>query len=304
MTAPLFSEGQLRRLTIEGLKRQLSDKLGGMQRLVGSIADGNTIYRGVRHDTRPSAISELSYPPPEAVKMGRLNRPGQPVFYGSAAPVGPFYELRARKGEHIAFSHWKVTEPLWMHNLGYHKDALSRMGAAAVAPRSYLTEPIRNETRQNNRLRKQVALAFTEDVRSGQEWRYKQSIALSEFWCEHEEALPIEPGGPLLNRVGGFVYPSLQLRGDADNVAIWPDVVHSCLALAQVQYVLVEEADPSKMAYTFLTEAVSATFEGGSRIVWHGDLPDEAVRRCHISYQNGTWAMRDGRGRVYGVQPD
>jgi hypothetical protein len=60
----------------------------------------------------------------------------------------------------------------WMHNLGYHVDTLARLGALANPARLTLTEPIPNETPHNNRLRRKVALAFTEDVPPVFEYRY------------------------------------------------------------------------------------------------------------------------------------
>jgi hypothetical protein len=51
-----------------------------------------------------------------------------------------------------------------MHNLGYHADALARLGTLPNSARLPLIEPIPNGTQHNKRLRKKVALAFTEDV--------------------------------------------------------------------------------------------------------------------------------------------
>jgi hypothetical protein len=287
MTLPLFTDTQLERLTIEALKNLLRRQLGGMVRAVKNINAGTIIYRGVPWDRRPDLIAQLSYPPIDKVRQfGRLNRPGQSVFYGSAAPPGVFYELKAREGNLIAFSKWQVKEPLWMHNLGYHADALARLGATPNSARLALTEPIPNETQRNKRLRKKVALAFTEDITPGFEYRYKQSVAITEFWCDHHQPLPIE---------AGIVYPSLQMRGDADNVVFWPKFVHSSLVLAQVQYVLVEKADYSRLAFSLLTIGIANEFSGGMSINWLDELPTEDERRCHISFEDGNWVLRGGR---------
>jgi hypothetical protein len=98
-----------------------------------------------------------------------------------------------------------------------------------------LTKPIPGETTRNDRLRKKVALAFTEDVPAGFEYRYKQSVALAEFWFGFQQPLPTFADGPETDRVGGTVYRSLQMRGDADNLALFPDFVHSSAALRQAQ---------------------------------------------------------------------
>jgi hypothetical protein len=304
LTGPLFSETQLRRLTVEALKELLRGKLGGMVRAIKDIRPDNRVYRGVECTDRPDLISRISFPPPGRVSQwGRLNRPGESVFYASAAPPGVFYELKAQAGQFIAFSEWEVMEPLWMHNLGYHSDALARLGASPTDLRQVLTDPIPNETARNRRLRKQVAMAFTEDVAPGREHRYHQSVAIKEFWCEHHQHLAIYPDGPRSPLVAGIVYPSLQMRGDADNIAFWPQFALSSLRLRQVQHVLVETADPQRQAFTFLTLALSKGFEAGSRILWKDELPPEAARRCHIALEDGAWVMRDGFGQPYRVHP-
>jgi len=303
MTTPLFSESHLQRLTIEALKNQLRSKLGGMVRAVKYINAGNIIYRGIKWDNRPDLISQLSYPPTEIAQLGRLNRSGQAVFYASCAPPGVFYELKAGEGSRIAFSQWEVKEPLWMHNLGYHADALALLGAAPNSARLPLIEPIPNETPHNKRLRKKVALAFTVDVPAGFEYRYKQSVALTEFWCKHQQRLPVYSGGPETEEIAGVVYPSLQMRGDADNLMLWPKFVHSSLTLRQVQYVLVEKADHTCLSFSFLTLAIASEFANGMSIKWCDDLPAENARRCHIALENGKWVQRDGQGNIYGVNP-
>lgn len=298
---PLFTDGQLRHQTIQALKAQLQKKLAGMMRAVKDITTENLVYRGVEWGERPDLISQLSYPPPDRVRQfGRLNRPGQSMFYGSRAAPGVFYELRAQLGACICWSEWQVIEPLWMHNLGYHAEALTRMGARPSSARATLTDPIPNETARNRRLRRQVALAFTENVPLGWEHRYKQSVAIGEFWSEHDEDLPHLVGGPGPEKVAGFVYPAMQMRGDADNVAFIPSFVHSSLALRQAQYVRVERVDPEHSAFTLLTLALAHEFVDGTRIRWREDLPPESDRRCQIALEGGGWVQRDGRGRIYG----
>ena len=94
------------------------------------------------------------------------------------------------------------------------------------------------------------------------------------------------------------------MRGDADNVAFWPEFVLSGLRLRQVQHVLVEKTDPGRLAFTFLTLAQSKGFAFGTTILWRDELPPEAELRCHIALEGNTWVQRDGFGRVYGSHPE
>jgi hypothetical protein len=150
----LFSREQIRKRDIDTLKRQLREKLGGYIVASTPLTTENVLFRGVRCDQRPTTVSRISYPPAHCVtENGRLNRAGVPIFYCSRAAPSVFFEIHAKEGDTIALSRWIITEPLWMRNLGYHPDALRRMGAP-IGPRSRLVNPIPNETKFNERLRR------------------------------------------------------------------------------------------------------------------------------------------------------
>jgi hypothetical protein len=299
MTPKVFSDDQLRHKDIDTLKRYLRYKLGGYRVALGDITTDNVLYRGVRWLQRPGKIDDVSYPPAHRVtKLGRINRIGESVFYCSRAAPAVFYELRARPGDLIALSEWGVTEPLWMHNLGYHQDALRKMGGCNVVLRPRFSDPIPNEPKTKAQLRRQLSLAFTEDIREGQEYRYKQSIAINELLFDGASPLPTHSDGPRSSRAAGTVYPALQMRGAADNVAIWPEFVDRTLRLKSIRYVLVEAADEARSSYTFLTVAMSNEFSG-SGIVWRQITSPENERRSHIALEDGNWILRDGFNRIY-----
>ena len=147
-------------------------------------------------------------------------------------------------------------------------------------------------------MRRRLSLAFTKDARKGQEYKYKLSIAINELLFDKAEALPTVTGGPSSNRVAGTIYPTMQMRGAADNLAIWPEFVDSSLRIKSVRHVLVEAADEVSSSYTFLILAQSRTFSGKD-IIWdQSDLP-EIQRRNYISFEDGKWTLRDGYNRIY-----
>jgi len=195
-------------------------------------------------------------------------------------------------------SEWEITEPLWMHNLGYHQDALRRMGGDDVVMRPRWANPIPNEPKTNARLRRRLALAFTEDIREGYEYRYKQPIAINELLFDGASPLPKYPNGARDSRAAGTVYPAMQMRGSADNIAIWPEFVDTSLRIKSVRYVLVEAADEATSSYSFLTVAISHTFSDRA-VVWQEDLPSEIHRRSNIALEGGVWLLRDGFSRIY-----
>lgn len=294
----LLSDAQLRGKDHDTLRRFLRYRLGNYIVAIKDAAPNNHFYRGVKWQDRPTSVSQLSYPPETTVKtIGRANRIGQPMFYASCGAPPVFFELRSKQGDRIALSEWVITEPIWMHNLGYHADALRQLGAPHLAARMPLIDPIENETRSNAQLRRQLSLAFTEEVRPGAEYRYKKTIAINEVLFLPGGPLPLLPNGPTSQHVAGTVYPSKQMRGAADNVVLRPEFVDRHLALKSVRYVLVESADEENLSYSFLTLDFSQTFPNGT-IAWLGIDTPEAQRRSHIALEGGAWIHRNGIGEV------
>ena len=69
------------------------------------------------------------------------------MFYCSIGDFPVLLELRVKSGDLVALSEWGLTEPLWMHSLGYHPDTLAAMSAPIPAERGRMVNPIPNETR-------------------------------------------------------------------------------------------------------------------------------------------------------------
>ena len=147
----LFSEEQLQRLGIDALRSLLRPKLGGYIIAVKDIPAYHLLYRGVRCEPRPDSLRRISYPPAAKVTTcQRVNRAGEPRFYRSVAAPAVFYELDAKQGDFIALSTWELIESLWVHNLGYHPQALERLGTHQdnIVMRKLVTHSIPNESRK------------------------------------------------------------------------------------------------------------------------------------------------------------
>src|SRR5580704_10362194 len=92
MTGRIFTEDQIKKRDIDTLKRWVLHKFaknGSYMIAMKEMTKGNILYRGVRCEERPSSIRRISYPRPEIVKLGRMNRDGQHRFYGCAGPRPP-----------------------------------------------------------------------------------------------------------------------------------------------------------------------------------------------------------------------
>jgi hypothetical protein len=264
---------------------------------VKDMPAGQRLYRGVRCPERPEKISRISYPPADIASLGRLNRPDQPKFYCSAGGPPVFYELHAQRGDLIGFSEWETTEPLWVHNLDYHPRALIRIGAQSgtIDMRYRVTHAIADETRVNEKIRYQISKAFTADVPKGNEYRYKQTIAINESLSE-----VVYVGGNFLEvpknpKIAGTVYPAMKMHGDADNVALPPEFVDISLRLVSVRYVKVEETNETSSSTNFLPRDRGKVFRRHDQLVkcsWsRGRSPNSYyVRKWSLGYARWAWA--------------
>lgn len=166
----LFTDEQVRKNDTDTLKRWLRPKLDGYGVAIRDMTVANRLYRGVPWPERPRLVSEVSYPPARFARLNRASREGQPMFYASLGGPPVFFELRASAGQQIALSEWGVAEPLWMHNLGFHAAALMRLGGATAPARPKLTQPIFQETKVNEKMRRLFSLAFTVDASAAREY--------------------------------------------------------------------------------------------------------------------------------------
>ena len=314
----MFREDQIKKRDIDTLKRWVLHKFaanGSYMTAIKEMTKGNILYRGVPWRERPTFIRDVSYhPQPEEVKQNRMNRDNQPRFYCCAGPRPPagrilnpaaaapavFYELRAKPGDRIAVSAWEVTAPLLMYNLGYHLRALQQMGTQVqnISASRKITNPIPNETAANSTMHYRISKAFAVDVPKGKEYRYKQSIAINEALAEFE-LLP--PDGahtaPSHSEIAGTAYPTLQMRGDADNVVLLPTFVDISLKIKSVNYVMVEHVNEATSEYRLLTIGFANTF-ADDEIKWWNEIGDDVDRRSSVSFTNGNWIVRDGCNRV------
>jgi hypothetical protein len=295
----LFTDDQVRKNDIDTLKRWLRPKLDGYAVAIKEMPKTNKLYRGVPWPKRPHFATEVSYPPLQFARLNRASGERQPMFYASLGGPPVFFELHAAAGDRIALSEWNLTEPIWMHHLGFDEAALRRLGGLRAPARPQLIQPIPWETKENAKLRRLLSLAFTKDTSGGREYRYKLSVAINELLFDKAEPVPLRTSGPRFDRVAGTAYPAMQMKGAADNVAIWPEFVDSCLSISSVRYLEIERVEEGR-SYTVLNLASAHQFAHGV-IVWQDTGGSEEDRRSYIEYTNGQWISRDGRGRIYDV---
>jgi len=301
MPSKFLTDKQLARHDIETLKRFVRHHLGGYRVMLKDLPPGQPVYRGVEWKDRPTLVGDLGAPPQEKVKLwGRAHRPGRPMFYASVGPPACFYEIKSQPDTHVALSEWVVTKPFWMHNLGYHAQALQRLGVTELGMRAMLAYPLENESKENIRTRLRLSLSFTDEIEDGEQWnyRYKRSVAVFELLFDRAEPLSLLPGGVTIPRAGGTVYPAMRLMGMADNLAIFPEFVIEALALRRVLWIKVEKVDLVRRAYSLLTEAQATDFSGG-KIAWEEVAGEMADRRNTFFYEGEHWKVQPGKAGTF-----
>lgn len=287
--------------SIDALKQRIAKYIGGYGKFSGTMAAGNTLYRGVMWADRPTQVDQLSYPPPEKAGLQRANRPGQPRFYASVAGPAAFYELKAKPGTFIALSEWHVDHTLWVNDAGYHPAVLNKMGARRGPPEFTNREAL-VDTPHNQRIRRELAEAFARDVPQDHSDEYKLTVAIAEVLLSLRVGVPPAAGitDPRDFQFAGLTYPTIAMRRDADNIVLIPDFVDRHLTLRSVQYVRVD-SHPDPTTYSLTTLAQADTFTDNT-IHWGSDLHHltaNARRTTHITFEDEKWTMRNERGEIY-----
>lgn len=280
---------------LETLKEQMVPLFVGYMVTTKKFRERTALYRGVVWDSKPSNSSQLGYPPSSKVStFQRVNRPGQPVFYCSFALQSTVFELEPTPGDCIAVSKWRTSAPLLVNNVGYTKGLFHTMGASRDFP-GWCKHSHPNEMlRRNKEIRQFFAREFTKRVPKGKEYLFKLPVAIAEKHFDD-------------SHFGGLMYPALAMKANADNLAIKPEWVDSCLALEKVEFIRVDPTE-EELKYTITVLDRANSFATDGTIQWQGSPGRWHLRRegeeLFFSVENGEYVARDSDGRVVNREPE
>jgi hypothetical protein len=121
-------------------------------------------------------------------------------------------------------------------------------------------------------------------VRSGQEYKYKLSIAMAELFLEAD--------------VDALLYPSIQMRANADNLAILPRYADKHLKFRRATFGVVDGIIDGGYVYRIVDTAESVGSDG--RFAWTGTVPSWARQPpvARLAYEDGRWMRYDKDGGV------
>lgn len=210
-------------------------------------------YRAVDATLLPLSIDQLWYPPPDKSPIGRVNRPAKPMFYCSNAEIAVLAEKRVQAGKRYAISTWSLQHDFDAVRIGYSRHRFAEWGTSFLPDLQPLADHI--STQQDW---VEIERAFTQKADNFPDLHYKISIALSEIMIG-PNAFGISPIG--------FMYPSVEMRGQAENFALRPGIVRTHLNLELVKWVSVLEASHETSSYRVREERLGIG-NGIGQIVW------------------------------------
>jgi hypothetical protein len=274
------------------------------------LMPGQIIFRGRVVKTKPDDVRELSYPPKEFVKsLGRVNRAGESVFYGSVDRSATVFEVQAKPGDHLVVGRWTVTKRLMVNNVGFTKHVFDAYGSTRQLDPFWTNRdrPVPADaaalvaTPSAKLVHDFFAHEFARGVRGDNTHEYKLSIAISEMLIGH--TLTFDGNEELAHhppRFAGIIYPSLAMLANADNIALKPEFADSFLKFESAEFMSIDGfVEPSTYTVTILDYANSTGKDGS--IEWKGRLPKWDVPpggAMRFVVENGVWVARDMLGNI------
>lgn len=258
---------------IDIIKEKLKPLFVGYTLRAPIYEPGLKLYRGRVCNEKLNNIEDITYPPAKLItKYQRVNRPGQSVFYCCAGRRVPFFECFVETGDKFILSQWKTVSRLLVNNIGYLNDNI--MG---LQPKSL------DELKEANILiRNFIDEEFTKNVNEGEEYLYKNTIALAEKHFSDD----------IFN---GLLYPSIAIKARSDNLALKPHYVDKNLMIERVEFIQIVSVKGFEYKIKVLDLATSFGKDGS--IEWKGHPGKWYLKKkgdeLIFSVENGRWIARD-----------
>lgn len=276
--------------------KKLWNALDGYSLSVPEHNAGLKLYRAVPVDAQPKKITRIKYRHAEEITTwGRLNSPGESVFYCCSAYEATFFEVKPKQGDLIVIGTWETTQPLSVPHVGYSEKAFKNFGWHRKTLYDVSSTP---DIQEANDL---LAQRFANPLDT-QEF-YRKTVAIKHcFWRNATSSITGVQSAHSL----GLMYPSIACKANHDNFGLPPEYVDNNLKLLEATLCRIEDVDFQnlKIPVTYLDFAT--TFGPGGEIEWKGRLPQwvmkEAGSVLNFTVENGQWVARDSKGNI--VEPN
>ena len=275
------------------------------------IDNSHSFYRAVRLESKPKVFENLIYPPKQYLtNYQRLNEPGCPVFYCTTSVQAAVYEGRYKEGDFVTISQWEVIEKktLVATNVGY-TEHLNNWSSQDI-PKWHKGVKLKNvsddDKEKNNIILNFLSALFCknfDDDKSG----YKLCIAISnllgfntESQTEFKKTGEQEFEGT--TPFDGFIYPSILMNAEVDNLAIRTHSFHKKMKFVSAEYVKIISITKNNFKVEEIDFANNIDEDGniswkGRRGNWVSPQGVEVVL-TKIAKNEFTIARKDG-GKLY-----
>lgn len=271
--------------TIEEVIDLLNPVFYGLSVSAPRFDPGLRLFRA-RSCEKPANIREVFYPPAHVVPMGRVNRPGNPILYCSNSREATLFELRPLVGATVAIVHWETSAPMMVNHVGYVQPTFEALRSARVAGTSIEFAQV-PPGEGHEEIAKFLAELFTKSVARGEEQIYKLTNAVAEKLFIHD-------------LFDGLLYPTIQMRANADNFALKPRYADVHLKFLKIEFARIDSEYDFKYDITLLDTAITLGDDGS--IQWRGRndrwVVQNAGDQLTLSVENGRWVARDVNGIV------
>ena len=236
---------------------------------------------------KPCNVRELSYPLAETVKeYGRINDIGESFFYGSTAYSVPFFELDCKVGQRIAIAAWKSNRIMLLNHTGFTEECKEILNSKRSLKDLYnFVKDASKFGQLNNFVYSYLASKFVQFVETGEEYKYKITIAIGRKLVM----------GELLN---GIFYPTIAMSANADNVVLKSEYFDKAMNFVYVKYVEVTEQNGTVYETKVLDTATKLDGEGN--LIWSGRDLQWTLRNkgdeITIKEEGGMWVGYDRNG--------
>lgn len=287
---------QIEKLSLDSIDEQsismiISEMIKGYKSQVPAYKEPLTVYRA-RICDKPQLISELSYPPNELVKeYGRGNVIGQSIFYCATHSSVPFYELKCEVGDKLALSTWRSKPGLVLNHIGFTEEVKEKLKSNRKLDEIY---DFVNETNNFNDLNEMVhaylGYLFSRPIPEGEEvLYYKVTSVLANIMMQADI-------------INGLIYPTVQMRGNADNILLKPEYVDKHMEFVNVEYIHINEAKDNSFSIDRVDSATAKTLQN-NKITWSGrplqwELNKSGMAATFEYEKDGTWVAKGENGNI------
>ncbi len=209
----------------------------GFTAVAVTMSAGTKVYRAVSSDPgkRPMTIARLSYPPSDKAPLGRMNAPGESVFYGAFRSYAVcLHEMRSKPGDVFAISTWELCASTSFNQFGYTTTGTNVRGFQRDPPHGVMPP---DEGDRNRLIREWQTRVFRKEVLPDDNAFYRLTIAMMRLGIS-ELPRPLQDGS---RNFPGIMYPSVGTFLMGDNVAIPAANVARLLRFQGVELIQVRE---------------------------------------------------------------